>query len=160
MPNEIERKFLVDPAPGGELLGPGLGLRQGYLAEDGEVEVRIRITDVAAVVGIKAGRGLSRKEVEVPVAVDEAAALWPYTEGRRVEKRRHRVVVEGGIAEVDVYEGPLAGLCTVEVEFADEAAAAAFAPPAWFGRELTGRAGWSNAALARHGLPPAPPSAG
>jgi CYTH domain-containing protein len=39
------------------------------------------------------------------------------------------------------------------VEFDSEDDAAAFAPPHWFGREVTGQAGWSNAALARHGLP-------
>lgn len=151
---EIERKFVVDEAPGPEILGPSLRLRQGYLAVDGEVEVRIRITEASATLTVKAGRGLSRTEVDAVVAVEEADALWSHTEGRRVEKHRHRVVVDGGVAEVDIYEGPLAGLCTVEVEFADEVAAGAFVAPSWFGRELTGQPGWSNAALARHGLPP------
>jgi len=153
VPIEIERKFLVDEAPGPEILGPGLRLRQGYLAEDGAVEVRIRITEASATVTVKAGRGLSRTEVDAVVAVEAADALWAHTEGRQVEKHRHRVLVDGGVAEVDIYDGPLAGLCTVEVEFADEAAAGAFVAPGWFGRELTGEAGWSNAALARHGLP-------
>jgi len=39
------------------------------------------------------------------------------------------------------------------VEFGSEDEARAFAPPSWFGREVTGEAGWSNSALARHGLP-------
>jgi adenylate cyclase len=42
----------------------------------------------------------------------------------------------------------------VEVEFASRQEAEAFDPPDWFGAELTGAAGWSNAALARHGAPP------
>ena len=154
MTTEIERKFLVADAPGADVLGPGTRLRQGYLAEDGAVQVRVRISDGSAVLTVKAGRGLSRTEVEVAIDAGEAEALWPHTEGRRVEKVRHRTPVGGGlVADVDVYEGNLEGLCTVEVEFASEGAARAFRPPAWFGRDVTEAAGWDNASLARHGRP-------
>ena len=57
------------------------------------------------------------------------------------------------MADVDVYAGALAGLCTAEVEFDSEDEAGAFTPPTWFGREVTGERAWSNAALARDGLP-------
>jgi CYTH domain-containing protein len=55
---------------------------------------------------------------------------------------------------VDVYGGDLAGLCVAEVEFPTLADADGFRAPGWFGEEVTGRPGWSNAALARHGRPP------
>ena len=42
---------------------------------------------------------------------------------------------------------------TVEVEFEDADAAEAFSPPAWFSRELTGDARYSNTRLAMTGLP-------
>ena len=42
---------------------------------------------------------------------------------------------------------------TVEVEFEDAGAAEAFSPPAWFSRELTGDARYSNTRLAMAGLP-------
>jgi CYTH domain-containing protein len=58
------------------------------------------------------------------------------------------------VAEVDLFDGDLDGLAVVEVEFPDAGAAAAFEPPPWFGRELTGEGGWSNADLARFGRPP------
>lgn len=136
------------------MLGQGARLRQGYLAEDGAVQVRVRISDGSAVLTVKAGRGLSRTEVEVVIDAGSAEALWPHTEGRRVEKVRHRMSVGAGlVADVDVYEGRLAGLCTAEVEFPTEEAAHAFQPPAWFGRDVTEEAGWDNASLARHGLP-------
>lgn len=153
MTTEIERKFVVAAVPPPEVLGAGEQLRQGYLAEEGAVEVRVRIGPAGAALTVKAGRGLSRTEVEVPLTPEQAEALWPHTAGRRIEKVRHRVPVEGGVADVDVYGGDLAGLCTAEVEFASEAAAAGFAPPPWCGREVTGEEGWGNAALARHGRP-------
>ena len=51
-------------------------------------------------------------------------------------------------------DGGAPWLCTVEVEFDSMQVADAFEPPAWFGREVTGVAAWTNASLARNGLPP------
>lgn len=153
---EIERKFILPGAPTAQRLGPGVHIRQGYLAEEGTVEVRIRITPANATLTVKAGKGLSRTEVDVAISGEQADALWPHTAQRRIDKTRHRVMLDdspGHVAEVDVYAGALAGLCVTEVEFTSETDAAAFTPPAWFGRELTGEPDWSNAALARHGRP-------
>jgi CYTH domain-containing protein len=152
---EIERSWVVADVPGDDILGPGAPVRQGYLAQDGGVEARVRITTKGAVLTIKAGSGLERTEVEAPIAGEDADALWPFTEGRRIEKVRHRVEVGPFVAEVDVYEGHLDGLCRVEVEFSSREEAASFEPPAWFGREVTGQPGWNNASLAEHGVPPA-----
>jgi adenylate cyclase len=156
MATEIERKFLVAEPPSPRELGAGVPFRQGYLAGEGDVETRIRIAPDAAWFTVKAGRGIARVEVELAVDRDEAESLWPHCEGRRLEKVRFRVPVNGGVAEIDQYGGPLEGLWTVEVEFASEADAAAFRPPAWFGPEVGETAGWSNGALARHGRPAAP----
>jgi len=57
---ETERKFILHHVPSIERLGPGTHIRQRYLAEDEPVEVRVRITDVAAGLTVKAGAGLSR----------------------------------------------------------------------------------------------------
>jgi adenylate cyclase len=158
MGTEIERKFLVSEPPAEDELGAGVHYRQGYLAGEGDVESRVRIGPDEAWITVKAGRGASRTEVEVAIPVAEAEALWPHTVGRRLEKDRFFVPVDGGTAEVDRYADALAGLWTVEVEFASAAAAAAFRPPSWFGPELTDVDGWSNGALARHGRPTDPPS--
>lgn len=152
MTHEIERKFLVAHPPALDL-SAGVALRQGYVALDGDVEVRVRIRDGDAILTVKAGSGLTRTEVEVALAAGDAEALWPHTAGRRVEKRRFAVPVGPHLADVDVYAGALAGLCTAEVEFTDETSAAAFEPPSWFTRDVTGDPAWSNAALARFGLP-------
>ncbi len=155
MPLEIERKFVAASAPNADRLGGGLHMRQGYLAEDGGVTLRVRISDAGSWLTVKAGSGLTRTEVEV--ALDDGAAeeLWPHTSGRRIEKTRHRIeLAEAGlVAEVDLFAGDLTGLCIVEVEFGSIDAANAFTPPMWFGREVTGEPGWSNADLARAGRP-------
>lgn len=158
---EIERKFILPDVPSNERLGPGTHIRQGYIAEDGLVEVRVRITDVAANLTVKAGAGLSRTEVDSLISAENAEALWPHTVGRRIDKTRHRVNLDDTadtgaahhVAEVDIYSGTLAGLHVAEVEFTSETDAAAFNPPDWFGPEVTGDPQWSNAALARRGRP-------
>jgi CYTH domain-containing protein len=156
---EIERKWVAVRRP--DAITPdlhGTRLRQGYLAEDGSVTVRVRISDDGAKLTIKAGSAAARTEVEVDVELAEAEQLWPFTEGRRILKTRYRVPLDpshgdGLVAEVDVFEGDLAGLCLVEVEFPSEEAAAAFEAPEWFGRDVTAVKGWSNADLARDGRP-------
>lgn len=151
---EIERRFLVDRPPPEIELTPGERMRQGYLAIDGAVTVRVRITAAAAVLTVKAGDGMARTEVEVPLELTEAEQLWEHTGAVRIDKTRRAVPVPGGlVADLDEYHGPLDGLWTVEVEFADTSAAASFVPPTWFGTEVTGRRAWSNAALARDGRP-------
>lgn len=153
MTTEIERRFLLDEMP----LGPGAGvrLRQGYLALDGDVAVRVREAGAEHRLTVKGGDGLRRTEVELPIAPEEFEALWRLTGGRHIEKTRYRVPVGEHVAEVDVFAGPLEGLMIAEVEFDGDEAAAEFAPPAWFGREVTGEREWGNAALALHGRPPA-----
>jgi adenylate cyclase len=153
MASEIERAFLVAGLPADLALGAGDHLRQGYLAEEAGTQVRIRIMDAGATLAIKAGSGLVRTEVELPVPPDDAEALWELTAGRRIDKVRHRVDLDGVTAEVDVYAGELDGLVRAEVEFPSEAEAATFDPPAWFGTEVTDDPRWSNASLARHGRP-------
>lgn len=154
VPSEIERKFLVPAVPGSLELGTGARLRQGYLAIDGPVEVRLRRVGETATLTVKSGSGLTRTEVDLTLTETEAEELWPSTEGRRIEKVRFRVpLATGELIDLDVYEGALDGLVTGEVEFPSAAAAAAFVAPAWLGRDLTDEEGWSNASLATHGRP-------
>lgn len=150
---EIERKFRVAQLP--DALGAGVPLRQAYVALDGDVEVRVRREGADHRLTVKGGRGLQRAEVELPLSADEFDELWRLAGARTLAKARHRVPLgpDGLVAEVDLYEGPLAGLAVVEVEFSSEAQAQAFAAPHWFGAELTGQPGWSNAELAVHGQP-------
>jgi CYTH domain-containing protein len=153
---EIERKFLVDGVPEEVAWDAGDALRQGYLALDGDTEVRLRLHgDGAAVLTLKRGGGRVRAEEELEVGAEQAGRLWALTEGRRVEKVRHRAEVGGATVELDVYGGDLDGLVVAEVEFPDEAAAQGWAPPPWVVREVTDDEAYKNRALAVGGRPAA-----
>jgi CYTH domain-containing protein len=155
MATEIERKFLLRELPATLRLARGETIKQGYLALDGDTEVRLRTGSKPPKLTIKSGRGQVRTEVELDVEGGDASALWELTAGRRLEKIRRRMRVDDVEAEVDEYGDALAGLVVVEVEFDDEQAASAFTPPSWFGREVTGEAPYANRSLACDGLPPA-----
>lgn len=151
MSTEIERRFLLDRLPPD--LPAGTRIRQGYVAIDGDVTVRVRDAGGEGTLTVKGGTGRERTEIERPIDADEFAALWELGAGRRVDKTRSVVALGDRTAEVDVFAAPLAGLMIVEVEFPSSAAADAFTPPEWFGEEVTGRAEWGNASLAVHGAP-------
>jgi CYTH domain-containing protein len=149
---EVERKFLLAALPPG--IDAGTRIEQGYLAIDpAGSEVRVRRKGAKTLMTVKTGVGLVRGEEEFPLDAELFARLWEMTEGRRVVKTRHLVPVGDFVAEVDVYEGALAGLLTAEVEFPDEAAARAFTPPAWLGRDVTDDPRYANRALAVNGRP-------
>jgi CYTH domain-containing protein/CHAD domain-containing protein len=149
---EIERKFLVAEMPGGE--SGRTEIEQGYLALDEETEVRLRRAGVDFFLTAKSGHGEVREEVEVPIDPGAFARLWNLTKGRRVSKTRHYVPLGEELrAELDVYDGALDGLRTVEVEFDSREDAERFQPPPWFGEELTGDARYANQTLATVGLP-------
>ena len=156
---EIERKFLVrDPAAElpAERAEP---IRQGYLAVDGDgIEVRVRERAGRATLTVKQGLGLVRLEEEISIGRERFGRLWPLTEGRRIEKVRHLLPVDGATLEVDVYGGALAGLVVAEVEFGTVAESEAFAPPAWLGDEVTGDPRYVNRALAVDGWPDGRPA--
>jgi adenylate cyclase len=150
---EIERKFLLPAVPKQLQFARREAIRQGYVALDGDTEVRVRITPRRCTLTIKNGRGETRIEEEVELERRAADALWELSEGRRVEKTRRRMRVDGVEVEVDEFSGPLDGLVVAEVEFGEEDAAMDFRPPPWFGREVTGEPGYSNRELSQHGLP-------
>jgi CYTH domain-containing protein len=151
---EIERKFLLEEEPEWLREHPSVHIRQGYVAiVPGEVEVRVRETDDGAVLTVKRGEGEVRREEEIELTEDQFRALWPLTEDARLQKRRYRVPHGGLTVEVDVFEGPLDGMVVAEVEFDGEGDSAAFEPPEWFGREVTGNTRYANESLAAHGAP-------
>jgi CYTH domain-containing protein len=127
-------------------------IEQGYLSVgDGDsesTEVRLRRVHHRYVLTVKRGRGESRLEKEVPISTESARALWPLTRGRRIKKVRYKIPHGPVSIELDVYRDNARGLAVAEVEFESQAALKRFAPPDWFGREVTGRKEFSNSQLA------------
>jgi CYTH domain-containing protein len=148
---EIERKFLVTTPPAGLRTAPSVAIRQGYITTGLDGEVRLRDADGICTLTVKSGSGIVREEREIPIDREQFDALWPATAGRRLEKRRYLLTVDGLTYEVDVYEGSLAGLIIAEVEFSGIDGARGFTPPGWFG--TTEDIALSNASLALNGIP-------
>lgn len=148
---ERERRYLVDEVP--EPLPTPRRIEQGYLTT-GRVTVRVRRIDDRHVLTVKTGSGRNRVEVERDLDATEFEELWAAATELRIAKRRHLVPLAGGLtAELDLFDGDLAGRRIVEVEFDDDATADAFVAPAWFGREVTEDPRYTNASLARNGWP-------
>lgn len=150
---EVERKWLVTELP--ELTGlRGKEVRQGYIAvtPDG-TEVRVRQKGDEYFQTIKSDGGLVRLELEIELTSAQYDVLWQATPGRRLEKTRYEIALDGAKIELDVYKGDLAGLVVVEVEFASVRDSEKFLPPAWFGPEVTEDKRYKNKNLAQQGRP-------
>jgi adenylate cyclase len=151
---EIERKFLVGDLPAEVRAQAATRIRQAYLSiEPAEVRVRSR-DDRAYELTVKSTGGLERTEVTLPLTPEQFEELWALG-AASIEKHRSIYRVESWTAEVDVYDGKLAGLVVVEVEFPTAADAAGFEPPSWFGAEVTDDRRYRNSALAQAHTPPA-----
>ena len=148
---ERERRFLVESLP--EPLPEPSTIEQAYLTT-GPASVRVRRTDGRHILTIKTGSGRNRHEIERDLDQDEFEAMWEAATDLRISKRRHRIDIGDGLtAELDVYDGSLAGHRLVEVEFESDSAADDFSPPSWFGREVTTDNRYTNSSLARDGWP-------
>ncbi len=151
---EVERKFLVAELP--DLTrARAVRIRQGYLtSKPDSVEIRLRQKGDTYLTTLKKGAGLERVECEAEISEAHFDAFWPATEGRRVEKTRWTGRLAcGATFELDIFEGTLAPLVLVEVEFGTREEASGFQPPAWFGQDVTDDARYSNASLAASGAP-------
>ena len=152
LPLEIERKYLLSTLPPTAESAPWIDIRQGYLpgkviverlrlARDGDGDRYYRT--------VKTGRGVARVELEEEIDGRLFEALWPLTEGRRLEKRRHRVPDGDLVWEIDTFtDRPLV---LAEVELPNEALEPAI--PFWLRpfllREVTGVPEYFNSSLAK-----------
>lgn len=145
--HEIECKYRVMQLPAS--LGTGRVLRQGYVAIEHPVSVRVREdAREGCLMTIKAGKGAVRREVELPIDRARFDTLWQLAGNRVIEKTRYEIDWQGHTIEVDVFHGRHEGLIVAEVEFDSLEALRAFRPPDWFGDDLTDDMRYTNVALA------------
>ena len=149
MAMEIERKFLVTGDGWRRESCGARRLRQGYVAIDGETNVRVRTDGERARLTIKAvGEGIGRPEFEYEIPLADAEEVLQLCGGRVVDKTRNLVPAGVHTWEVDEFRGLNDGLVVAEIELRE--ATEEFARPSWLGAEVTSDPRYRNANLAVH----------
>lgn len=150
MPQEIERKFLVE----GEYKSQAYSqshIVQGYICNARGRTVRVRIRDTKGYLTIKGAAnasGISRYEWEKEISLSEAEELIKLCEEGVIEKKRYLVRSGRHIFEVDEFYGDNEGLTVAEVELASEDEV--FVKPDFIGTEVTGDVRYYNSQLMRN----------
>ncbi|GCD20784.1 hypothetical protein ACFO3K_19915 [Cellulomonas algicola] len=139
---ELELTFLADRVPD-EVRGTHpVRLVDVYVPEDRQVHPRLRLRQQGdrfeLTKKLPVVEGDASQHHELTVTLDDAEfACLAAASGRRVEKDRYRVVIDGHPAEVDVFRGDLQGLVLVDFEFGDRADLESFVAPACCGPDVT-----------------------
>lgn len=146
MSKEIERKFLVI-GNAWKSLGHSTVLRQGYLNDEKERTVRVRVAGDKGFLTVKGkNTGAVRAEFEYEIPVSDALAMLETMALRPlIEKTRSVIEYAGHTWEVDEFTGDNAGLVVAEIELTDENEV--FEKPDWIGDEVTGDARYFNSSL-------------
>lgn len=152
MGQEFERKFLVTSDAWRAGADAGTPYRQGYLATDGGMSVRVRREGSVAKLNVKAiqdGDLTRRHEYEYAIPTADAdAMLDQLCRGVVIEKRRYRVPFDGFVWEVDVFAGVNAGLVVAEIEL--PAPDTPFSAPPWAGDDVSHDPRYLNSSLSKH----------
>lgn len=151
MPQEIERKFLVEGDYRSQAYASDR-IVQGYISSAHGRTVRVRIRGGRGYLTIKGASdasGTSRYEWEKEIPVDEARELMALCEPGVIDKIRYLVRSGSHVFEVDEFHGENEGLVVAEVELA--AADEPFERPAFIGREVTGDVRYYNSQLMKRG---------
>ncbi len=148
---EIEKKYLVPVLPEGLENFSKKQIAQGYLCT--RPVVRIRKSNEDYYLTYK-GEGLMvREEYNLPLTKESYDHLLKKIDGLLIAKTRYLIPLWDGLtAELDVFEGDLAPLQLVEVEFSSIEEAEGFTPPDWFGEDVTNSGKYHNSYLSRNGL--------
>lgn len=148
MGQEIERKFLVKDHSW--RAGAGTRIRQGYLRNQGEGVVRVRIKGERAYLTIKGNTtGITRLEFEYEIPAGDAdQILDELCMKPLIEKLRYEVYMGGFKWEIDEFLGENSGLVVAEIELEDETQE--FTKPDWLGEEVSDDFRYHNANLVNY----------
>lgn len=148
---EIEKKFLLGRMPEDLTQYQSKKIAQGYLCTD--PVVRVRRSDDSYYMTYKGSGLMVREEYNLPLTREAYEHLVSKIDGLLIEKTRYLIPLTDRLtAELDVFEGTLAPLTLVEVEFGSVEEASAFTAPDWFGEDVTESGRYHNSYLSRHGL--------
>ena len=147
---EIERKFLVDHSKWAAVVKPkGNHFRQGYLLNEENRTIRVRVTDEHGFITLKgAASGISRKEFEYTIPTAEGTELLNIFAKSELAKVRYCIDFAGKTWEVDEFSGDNAGLIMAEIELDSEDEA--FEKPDWITIEVSDDERYYNSYLSTH----------
>lgn len=142
---EIERKFLVKKEEWETIIKPKpYAILQGYLTNEKEKTIRVRIKNKTAFLTIKgATEGISRQEFEYEIPYTDAQVLLKNFCNKYINKKRYEVEHEGYLWEIDEFEKPNQGLILAEIELTSETEK--FNLPSWVGEEVSDDSQYFNA---------------
>ena len=147
---EIERKYLVKYLPENLESYEQKHIAQGYLCTN--PVLRIRRSNDEYFLTYK-GQGLmAREEHEFPLSAEAYEHMLPKIDGILIDKIRYMIPLdETHTAELDIFQGVLAPLRLVEVEFSSMEEADCFVAPDWFGDDVTNSGEYHNSNLSKRG---------
>ena len=133
---EIERKFLIKKLP------DNLETYQFHLIEQGYLNVnpvvRVRREDNNYYLTYKGSGMMAREEYNLPLNAESYSHLIKKSDGNIIAKKRYLIPLNEKLTiELDIFEKPFAPLIMAEVEFSSAEEANNFAPPDWFGDDVT-----------------------
>ena len=146
---EIERKYLIHKLPDHLEAYPHRTLEQAYLCTEPVVRVRRDADDY--ILTYKSKGLLAREEYNLPLTKEAYAHLLEKADGIIITKTRYKKPIEGTdlVIELDVFSGEYEGLMLAEVEFSSIEDAEHFAPPDWFGEDVTLSGEYQNSRLSK-----------
>ena len=144
---EIERKFLVHKELWEALEKPvSTRIVQGYLSDDENCTVRVRIKGDKAFITIKGKTvGISRSEYEYAVPLADGVKMIDEFCEKKILKERFEIPLGRHTWEVDVFHGRLAPLVIAEIELDSEEEA--FELPEWVAKEVSDDPRYYNSRL-------------
>lgn len=147
---EIERKYLVDKEIWSDTVKDDRHfIRQGYILNNTDKTVRIRLYDNKGYITIKGlSTGASRPEFEYQIPEEDAKELLDNFCTSRISKIRNKISYKGKVWEVDEFLDDNAGLIVAEIELSNEEEP--FDLPDWIAKEVTGEEKYYNPNLSQH----------
>jgi CYTH domain-containing protein len=136
---EIERKYLVKNLEFKSFSKEVKTITQGYINDDPNKSVRIRLIENNAYITIKGkplNDGLSRYEWEKKISLDEGLDLLKLCKDQLISKKRYYINFKEFIIEVDEFLDKNKGLYIAEIEL--NSLNQKLRLPTWIGEEVTG----------------------
>jgi CYTH domain-containing protein/ADP-ribose pyrophosphatase YjhB (NUDIX family) len=149
----IRRKFLLVESPKQTSPSRGVEIEQGYIVRERGQELRVRRVGNRHYLSARDRSGPSVTGQEIPITKQQFEKLWPFTQGQRITRIRHVMMMDRFRMKIDEFTGEHAPLHLAEVFFPNPEVSKSFKKPDFLGEEVTRREEYETAEMAIHGAP-------